>query len=63
MAAPDRLTSILGRAAASRMDPEAVKARGWRESGILVVAISDPRLSEADRADIRRLAEKLYGGA
>ncbi len=55
------LSSALGPAAASRVDAETVKARGWRDNGILVVAENDVRLSAAEQAEIRRLGRKLYG--
>jgi hypothetical protein len=57
-----KLTSIMGSLAATPVDIEAVKVRGWRESGILVVSRDDQRLTEAERAEIRRLGKKLYGG-
>ena len=55
------MSSALAAVAASKVDVEAVKSRGWRESGILVIAENDERLSDADRADVRRLGRKLYG--
>lgn len=57
-----RLTSIMGKVAATPQNAEAVKARGWRENRILVVDRTDPRLDAADRAVVDRLGEKLYGG-
>lgn len=44
-----------------RRDAEAIKRQGWQEQRVLVVAESDGRLSEAERADVRRIGEKLYG--
>ena len=44
------------------VDAEAVKRDGWREQHILVVSVGDSRLDFADRAMIRRLGERLYGG-
>jgi len=41
--------------------PDAVKAAGWRDHGLLVVALNDPRLGWADRELIRTIGEKLYG--
>jgi hypothetical protein len=62
MSQPRRnLSSIMGSVAASRVDAEAVKARGWQENGILVIAEHDERLTDADQADVRRLGRKLYG--
>lgn len=45
----------------SRRDPERVKRDGWREHGLLAVAVDDERLSWPERELVRQLAEKLYG--
>ena len=52
----------LGRMQPNAVDAEAVKRDGWREQHILVVSVGDSRLDFADRAMIRRLGERLYGG-
>ena len=44
-----------------RRDPEQVKREGWREHGLLAVAIDDDRLTWLERELIRQLGEKLYG--
>ncbi len=44
-----------------RRSPEEVKRDGWREQGMLAVAIDDERLSWPERELVRRLGEKLYG--
>ncbi|WP_246662089.1 hypothetical protein [Prosthecodimorpha hirschii] len=41
--------------------PDAVKAAGWRDHGLLVVALDDPRLGWADRELVRTIGDKLYG--
>jgi len=45
----------------SRPDPETVKREGWRDQGILVISLHDPRLSWPDVEWIRQLGTKLYG--
>ena len=52
----------LARLQPNAVDAEAVKRDGWREQHILVVSVGDSRLDFADRAMIRRLGERLYGG-
>jgi len=44
-----------------RRDPEHVKRDGWRDLGILAVAIDDARLTWPERELVRQLGEKLYG--
>ncbi len=44
-----------------RRDPEDIKREGWRDEGILVVAVSDVRLNWSEQELIRQIAEKLYG--
>jgi hypothetical protein len=44
-----------------RRSPDQVKKDGWREQGVLAVAIDDKRLSWPERELVRQLGEKLYG--
>ena len=44
-----------------RRDPEQVKREGWREQGLLAVAIEDERLTWPERELLRQLGDKLYG--
>ena len=44
-----------------RRDPDQVKRDGWREQGVLAVAVDDERLSWPEQALVRQLGEKLYG--
>ena len=44
-----------------RRSPEEVKRDGWREQGMLAVAVDDERLSWPERELVRQLGEKLYG--
>ena len=44
-----------------RRSPEQVKQDGWREQGVLAVAVDDERLSWPERELVRQLGEKLYG--
>lgn len=45
----------------NRRSPEQVKREGWREQGVLAVAVNDDRLTWPERELIRQLGEKLYG--
>lgn len=44
-----------------RTPAEDIKRDGWREQGILVVAISDSRLTWPEKEFLCRVGEKLYG--
>ncbi len=44
-----------------RRDPDRVKRDGWKEQGLLAVAIDDDRLTWPERELVRQLGEKLYG--
>ena len=44
-----------------RRSPERVKREGWREQGVLAVAVDDERLTWPERELVRQLGEKLYG--
>lgn len=44
-----------------RRNPDEVKREGWREQGVLAVAIDDHRLTWPERELVRQLGEKLYG--
>lgn len=43
-------------------DAEQLKRDGWCQRGIFAVSASDARLSSQERAIIRELGERLYGG-
>ena len=45
----------------TRRSPEQVKREGWREQGVLAVAVNDDRLTWPERELVRQLGEKLYG--
>jgi hypothetical protein len=45
----------------TRRDPDHVKRDGWKEQGLLAVAINDHRLTWPERELVRQLGEKLYG--
>ena len=53
----------LGRLQPETTDLEAMKQRGWRDQHILVVNATDERLDFIEREFIRRIGERLYGGA
>jgi len=40
---------------------EKIKRNGWRQLGILVVPISDSRLTWGEKELLRQIGEKLYG--
>jgi hypothetical protein len=44
-----------------RRSPDQVKREGWREQGVLAVAVDDERLTWPERELVRQLGEKLYG--
>ena len=44
-----------------RRDPEQVKRDGWREQGVLAVAVDDPRLTWPERELVEQLGTRLYG--
>jgi hypothetical protein len=44
-----------------RRSSDAVKRDGWREQGVLAVAVDDARLSWPEQELVRQLGEKLYG--
>ena len=44
-----------------RRSPDQVKKDGWREQGVLAVAIDDERLTWPERELVRQLGDKLYG--
>jgi hypothetical protein len=44
-----------------RRDPERVKREGWRDQGVLAVAIDDERLGWPERELVRQLGDRLYG--
>lgn len=48
---------------ARQRDAEELKRDGWCQRGIFAVSASDARLSQQERAIIRELGERLYGGA
>ena len=45
----------------SRRGPDLVKRDGWKEQGLLAVAVDDDRLTWPERDLVRQLGEKLYG--
>ena len=55
------LRSHLGRHQPTRFDAEAEKRAGWRQHGILVVALADPRLTWPERELVQQLGARLYG--
>ena len=44
-----------------RRNPEQVKRDGWKEQGLLAVAMDDDRLTWPERELVRQLGERLYG--
>jgi hypothetical protein len=53
----------LGRLQPRVTDLEAMKQRGWCDQHILVINATDERLDFIEREFVRRLGERLYGGA
>ena len=58
---PSPPRSALGRLIPIAMDAEEIKREGWREHGILVVDISDPRIGWIERQVLQQTGEKIYG--
>lgn len=58
---PRQPQSQLGRLQPTKIDPEKVKAKGWKEDEILVVSAKDTRLTWPEREFITQIANKLYG--
>ncbi|MGX0905293.1 hypothetical protein ACSSV8_003888 [Roseovarius sp. MBR-79] len=44
-----------------RRDTDEVKRDGWKEQGLLAVAMDDDRLTWPERELVRQLGERLYG--
>ena len=44
-----------------RRSPDEVKRGGWKDQGLLAVAMDDQRLTWPERELVRQLGEKLYG--
>jgi hypothetical protein len=44
-----------------RRSLDEVKREGWREQGVLAVAVDDERLTWSERELVRQLGERLYG--
>jgi|GEM_PF-91443 len=44
-----------------RRPAEMVRRDGWRDHGVFVVAVDDPRLTWPERELVRQLGERLYG--
>lgn len=44
-----------------RRNADEVKRDGWKEQGLLAVAIDDDRLTWPERELVRQLGERLYG--
>ena len=45
----------------ARRTPDQVRQDGWREQGVLAIAVDDERLTWPERELVRQLGEKLYG--
>jgi len=45
----------------TRRSPDQVKREGWKEQGLLAVALDDQRLTWPERELVRQLGERLYG--
>jgi len=44
-----------------RRNPDEVKRDGWKEQGVLAVAVDDHRLTWPERELVRQLGDRLYG--
>ncbi len=53
---------LLGRLQPDTTDLGAMKRNGWRDQHILVVNVADERLDFIERAIVRRIGERMFGG-
>ena len=44
-----------------RRSADQVKREGWREQGVLAIAVDDERLTWPERELVRQLGDRLYG--
>ena len=61
MTGPVPLRSQLSRYHSNRRDPEQVAREGWKETGIAVLNVEDPRLDDWERQAVMNMANRLYG--
>lgn len=54
-------TNYPARRLGNAVDYEALKRQGFKDQGIVVVSVNDPRLSWDQREMIKQVGEKLYG--
>lgn len=54
-------TNYPTRAIGKSIDAEMVKANAFKDQGVVVAKIDDPRLSWVDREELKRIGNKLYG--
>ena len=45
----------------TRRSADQIRQYGWREQGVLAVAVDDQRLTWPERELVRQLGDKLYG--
>ncbi len=45
----------------NRIDTEAIKRHAFENQGIVVAKVDDPRLDWVDKAELKRIGQKLYG--
>lgn len=54
-------TNYPGRQIGNHVDYEALKRQGFKDQGLVIVSVDDPRLSWDQREMIKQVGEKLYG--
>jgi len=52
--------SPLGKIQIDKIDPEAVKKKGWERDGILVINVNDKRLSWPEKELIKQIGNRIY---
>lgn len=56
------LAGMLGRSALNDQEIAELRQRAWRQQGLVIVSLTDRRLSEKERSILRDIAERLHGG-
>ncbi|WP_309385695.1 hypothetical protein [Cerasicoccus frondis] len=51
----------LGESPLNADELDALRLRAWREQGILITAVADDRLTNAEKIGLCRIANRLYG--
>ena len=53
----------LGESSLNEEELDALRIRAWREQGILITAVSDDRLTNAEKIGLCRIGTRLFGSS